>query len=95
MNSLETEGSSDGSSGNTARVRILYFLFKCFLATPLHFLSVDLIVVHTYIVKGNILDFDCGLHLCYVQANQTGRKRSREETPTAGAAGITRFFTKS
>ncbi|XP_059456657.1 common plant regulatory factor 1 isoform X2 [Corylus avellana] len=37
--SLETEGSSDGSSGNTAR------------------------------------------------ANQTGRKRSREETPTAGAAG--------
>lgn len=95
MNSLETEGSSDESSGNTVKVRILYFSFQVFLATPLHFRFVDLILVHTYIVKDNILDFNCGFHLCYVQANQTGRKRSRKETPTTVAAGITLFFTKS
>jgi hypothetical protein len=50
MNSTETEGSSDGSDGNTAKVRTTCLAYRHFLATPLHFVSVDLTLIYTYIL---------------------------------------------
>lgn len=82
MNSVDTEGSSDGSDGNTAGVRTLLTICNC---SPTVYFSLK-----WFFYKIEPLNYDI-FQSYYAQAYQTRRKRSREGTPTTG---MTLFFTK-